>query len=117
MRDNEYLACGERYCLFFTSFLFVFFKAVLKNNVDYCTLLIGAEDAKTPVGVWFRRDPADACVEEARRNTHGKRSVWSGNQQASLTEPFSKNIWHRCGYPYEYKIKAKRSRLVKQQYH
>jgi hypothetical protein len=66
------------------------------NNVDFYTLLIGAEDAKIlenasafpscgvdsmkliqcPVGVWFRGDPANASVEEARRNTHGKRSVW-----------------------------------------
>jgi hypothetical protein len=61
--------------------------AVLKNSVDFYTLLIGAEGTKTPVGVWFRGDPAGAGAEEARRNTHGKRSAWSGNQQASLTEP------------------------------
>jgi hypothetical protein len=36
----------------------------------FCTLLIGAEGAKTPVGVWFRGDPAGASAEEARRNTH-----------------------------------------------
>jgi hypothetical protein len=59
---------------------------VLKNSVDFYTLLIGAEGTKTPVGVWFRGDPAGACAEEARRNTHGKRNAWSGNQQASLTE-------------------------------
>jgi hypothetical protein len=64
------------------------FIAVLKNSVDFYTLLIGEEGTKTPVGVWFRGDPAGACAEEARRNTHGKRSVWSGNQQASLTEQF-----------------------------
>jgi hypothetical protein len=56
---------------------------MLRNNVDFYTLLIGAEDAKTPVGVWFRGDPTGASAEEARRNTHGKRSVWSGNQQVS----------------------------------
>jgi 3-oxoacyl-[acyl-carrier protein] reductase len=32
--------------------------------------LIGAEGTKTPGGVWFRGDPAGACAEEARRNTH-----------------------------------------------
>jgi hypothetical protein len=67
-----------------TLFLFL---AVLKNSVDLYPLLIGAEGTKTPVGVWFRGDPAGASAEEAPRNTHGKRSAWSGNQQASLTEP------------------------------
>jgi hypothetical protein len=63
---------------------------VLKKIVDYYLLLIGAEDAKTPVGVWFRRDPAGASAEEARRNTHGKRSLWSGNQQAKLIKQMKK---------------------------
>jgi hypothetical protein len=54
---------------------------VLKNIVDFYTLLIGAEGAKTPVGVRFRGDPAGVSAEEARRNAHGKRSDWSGNQQ------------------------------------
>jgi len=44
---------------------------VLKNSVNFNTLLIGAEGTKTPVGVWFRGDPAGASAEEARRNTHG----------------------------------------------
>jgi hypothetical protein len=65
---------------------------VLKNSVDLYTLLIGAEGTKTPVGVWFRGDPAGASAEEARRNTHGKRSAWSGNQQTILTEPISKIV-------------------------
>jgi hypothetical protein len=43
---------------------------VLKNIVDFYTLLIGAEGAKTPVGVRFRGDPAGASAEEARRNAH-----------------------------------------------
>jgi len=43
---------------------------MLKNSVDFNTLLIGAEGAKTPVGVWFRGDPAGLRAEEARRNTH-----------------------------------------------
>jgi hypothetical protein len=63
---------------------------VLKNFVDFYTLLIGAEGAKTPVGVRFRGDPACASAEEARRNAHGKRSAWSGNQQTSLTKPKNK---------------------------
>jgi hypothetical protein len=41
---------------------------VLKNIVDFYTLLIGAEGAKTPVGVRVRGDPAGASAEEARRN-------------------------------------------------
>jgi hypothetical protein len=61
---------------------------VLKNIVDFYNLLIGAEGTKTPVGVRFRGDPAGASAEEARRNAHGKRSAWSGNQQKSLTVPF-----------------------------
>ena len=62
--------------------------AVLKNIVDFYTLLIGAEDAKTPVGVRVRGDPAGASAEEALRNAHGNQSLWSGNQQAILTETF-----------------------------
>ena len=61
--------------------------ALLKNIFGFYTLLIGAEGAKTPVGVWFRGDPAGASAEEARRNTHGKRSAWSGNQQTCLIKP------------------------------
>ena len=61
--------------------------AVLENIYNFYTMLIGVEGTKTPVGVWFRGDPAGASAEEARRNTHGKRSVWSANQQARLTEP------------------------------
>jgi len=63
---------------------------VLKNSFDFYTLLIGAEGSKTPVGVWFRGDPVGASAEEARRNTHGKRRAWSGNQQAILIEPNKK---------------------------
>ena len=63
---------------------------MLKNSVNFYTLLIGAEGTKIlenaiafpscgvdsmkliqcPVGVWFRGDPAGASAEEARRNTH-----------------------------------------------
>ena len=63
---------------------------MLKNSVDFFTLLIGAEGTKTPVGVRFRGDPAGVSAEEARRNAHGKRSAWSGNQQTSLKEPIGK---------------------------
>ena len=55
-------------------------------------MLIGAEGSKTPVGVRFRGDPAGASAEEARRNAHGKRRAWSGNQKAILTEPFKKYV-------------------------
>jgi len=48
------------------------------------------EGTKTPVGVRVRGDPAGASAEEARRNAHGKRSAWSGNQQTSLKEPIGK---------------------------
>ena len=65
---------------------------MVKNSVDLYTLLIGAEGTKTPVGVWFRGDPAGAGAEEARRNTHGKRSTWSGKQQAILTKPIIRII-------------------------
>jgi len=44
--------------------------AMLKQHVDLTHLLIGAEGAKTPVGVRFRGDPAGASAEEARRNAH-----------------------------------------------
>jgi hypothetical protein len=43
---------------------------MLKNIADFYTLLIGAEGTKTPVGVWFRGDPAGASAKEARRNAH-----------------------------------------------
>jgi hypothetical protein len=52
--------------------------------LNIITMLIGAEGAQTPVGVRFRGDPAGASAEEARRNAHGKRSAWSGNQHTRL---------------------------------
>jgi hypothetical protein len=57
------------WCFFMVISLSIYI-AVLKNSVDLYTLLIGAEGTKTPVGVWFRGDPAGASAEEARRNTH-----------------------------------------------
>jgi hypothetical protein len=68
------------------SFDILFFLAVLMSSVDFYILLIGAEGSKTPVGVRFRGDPAGASAEEARRNAHGKRIAWSGNQQTILTK-------------------------------
>jgi hypothetical protein len=56
--------------------------AVVKVIVDFLTMLIGAEGAKTPAGVRGRGDPAGAkSAEEAPRNARGKRSAWSGNQR------------------------------------
>jgi len=53
----------------------IYQKAVLKVIVDFPTLLIGAEGAKTPAGVRGRGDPAGAkSAEEAPRNARGKRS-------------------------------------------
>jgi len=72
--------------------LFIYL-TVLKNIVDFYIQLIVAEGTKTPVGVRFRGDPAGASAEEARRNAHGKRSAWSGNQQTNLTKPFFKIIF------------------------
>jgi hypothetical protein len=70
------------------------------NIVDFYTLLIGVEGTKTPVGVRFRGDPAGVNAEEARRNAHGKRSAWSGNQQTSLTKPFFKTRLLKGLYTY-----------------
>jgi hypothetical protein len=45
-------------------------RAELKVIVDFATLLIGAEGAKNPAGVWGRGDPAGAKnAEEAPRAT------------------------------------------------
>ncbi|MDQ1145113.1 hypothetical protein QE429_001940 [Bacillus sp. SORGH_AS 510] len=61
--------------------------AVLKNSVDFYTLLIGAEGTKTPVGVWFWGDPAGAFLRGGSPKHPRTARAWSGNQQASLTEP------------------------------
>jgi len=67
---------------------------VLKDNVNFGTLLIGVEGAKTPAGVRGWGDPAGAeSAEEAPRNARGKRSAWNGNQQTSLTQPYFKKIF------------------------
>ena len=59
---------------------------MLNLIVDFRTLLIGVEGAKTPAGGRGRGDPAGA-QRRGGGSTRGKRSAWSGNQQASLTEP------------------------------
>ncbi|TDK65006.1 hypothetical protein E2K98_01805 [Bacillus salipaludis] len=63
------------------------FKAVLKYNV--LTMLIGAEDTKTPVGV---RGRGETAQEHKRRGGSPDRPrtacAWSGNQLTSLTQPF-----------------------------
>jgi hypothetical protein len=43
--------------------------ALLKYSVDLYTLLIGAEGTKTPVGVWFRGDPAGAFLRVIMNET------------------------------------------------
>jgi len=46
------------------------------------SLLISAEGTQTPAGGRGWGDPAGASAEEAPRTARGKRSAWSGNQQA-----------------------------------
>jgi hypothetical protein len=57
--------------------------AVLKAIVDFFTLLIGAEGAKTPAGVRGRGDPAGAKSAEAPRNA--KRLEWKSTDK--FTQP------------------------------
>ena len=59
---------------------------MLKLIVDFGTLLIGVEGAKTPAGGRGGETPQERSDEEAV-SARGKRSAWNGNQQASLTEP------------------------------
>jgi fused signal recognition particle receptor len=49
--------------------------------------LIGAEGARLLWEYGSGETPQARFAEEARRNAHGKRSAWSGNQQTSLTKP------------------------------
>ncbi|MDQ1144776.1 hypothetical protein QE429_001603 [Bacillus sp. SORGH_AS 510] len=55
--------------------------------LNFYTLLIGAEGAKTPVGVWFRGDPAGAFLRVGSPKHPRTARSWSGNQQARLPEP------------------------------
>jgi hypothetical protein len=61
-------------------------KAVLKKSVNFYTLLIGAEGTKTPVGVWFRGDPAGAFLRGGSPKHPRTACALSGNQQAILTK-------------------------------
>jgi hypothetical protein len=71
----------------FIYFLFKL-KAVLKHSVDFCTMLIGVEGAKTPAGAAGQVRPRRRfSAEEAHRPPRGKRSTWNGNQHSSLTKP------------------------------
>ncbi|WP_260871745.1 hypothetical protein [Bacillus sp. X1(2014)] len=60
---------------------------MLKAIVDFATLLIGSEGAKTPAGGRGRGDPAGAQRRGGSPDARGKRSAWRGNQQTSLTKP------------------------------
>jgi hypothetical protein len=50
-------------------------------------LLIGVEGAKTPAGGRGRGDPAGAQRRGGSPDRPRTARAWSGNQQASLTEP------------------------------
>jgi hypothetical protein len=63
-----------------------FTKAVLKLIVDFGTLLIGEEGAKTPAGGRGRGDPAGAQRRGGSPDRPRTARAWNGNQQASLTE-------------------------------
>jgi hypothetical protein len=63
---------------------------MLKLIVDFGTLLIGAEGARLLREDGAGETPQERSDEEARRTARGKRSSWSGNQQASLTKPKKK---------------------------
>ncbi|WP_420491960.1 hypothetical protein [Neobacillus drentensis] len=68
--------------------------AMLKLIVDFGTLLIREEGAKTPAGGRGRGDPAGAQRrEEAPRTRPRTARAWSGNQQASFTEPLFKETY------------------------
>ncbi|CRK80235.1 hypothetical protein BN000_00116 [Neobacillus massiliamazoniensis] len=54
------------------------------------TKLIGAEGARLLREYGAGETPQALSAEEAPRNARGKRSAWSANQQASLTQPFLK---------------------------
>ena len=64
---------------------------MLKLNVDFLHTVDWSGMRETPAGVRGRGDPQAQSAEEAPRNARGKRSAWSGNQQASLTQP---NFWY-----------------------
>ncbi|AGK52891.1 hypothetical protein B1NLA3E_05625 [Bacillus sp. 1NLA3E] len=70
---------------------FFYFKAMLKLNVDFFTMLIGVEGTKTPAGAAGQVRPhRRISAEEAHRPPLRCASAWNGNQHFSLTEPISK---------------------------
>jgi hypothetical protein len=95
---------------------FFIYKALLKLKVDFYSLLIVVEGAKTPPKMlthfhraWagsgkLNQCPAGAAGQvrprrseatEAQRQPRGKRSAWNENQQLCLTELFTKKRgWH-----------------------
>ncbi len=66
---------------------------MLKLIVDFGTLLIGVEGAKTPAGGRGRGDPAGAQRRGGSPDRPRTARAWSGNQQASLTEPKIKSAF------------------------
>ena len=66
---------------------------MLKNIVDFYTLLIGAEGAKTPVVVRFRGDPAGVSFVEARRNAHEPLAHGAEINRQVYKAIFIKNIY------------------------
>jgi hypothetical protein len=72
---------------------FSFFKAVLKVIVDILAMLIGAEGARLLREYGTGENPAGGrSPEEAPRTARAALSAWSGNQQASITQPFFKKF-------------------------
>ena len=98
-------------------------KALLKVNVAFTTLLIGAEGTKTPrkcYRIFFVRGrirgcnsvscgntgqgrPAGAKRRGGSRHARGKRSACSGNPQQDLTEPKEKGSVTMTFKEYTYK--------------
>ncbi len=64
-------------------------KAVLKGIVDILAMVIGAEGARLLREYGAGETTQGRSPEEAV-STRGKRSDWSGNQQASITQPNKK---------------------------
>jgi hypothetical protein len=63
-------------------------------------LLIGAEGTRLLRDYELSETPQEGTTEEAHGRARGKRSAWSGNQQATLTElskkmktPFAKGVF------------------------
>ncbi|MFB5194877.1 hypothetical protein ACE198_08075 [Neobacillus sp. KR4-4] len=56
---------------------------MLKLNVNFCTLLIGVEGAKTPAGGRGRGDPTGAQRRGGSPDRPRTARAWSGNQQAN----------------------------------